>query len=93
MDLCVFKGSLVYRGSSRTKINREPVSKSQNLKVKIKRVKIKPHKIKSIQRILMLYVIMFSLNYLNAEKETIAVKRYFLINAVKLIQINIVKLN
>ena len=46
MDLWEFKDSLVYKGSSRTKICREPVSKSQKLKVKIKEieVKIKPHK-------------------------------------------------
>ena len=46
MDLWEFKDSLVYRGNSRTKIYREPVSKSQKLKVKIREieVKIKPHK-------------------------------------------------
>ena len=46
MDLCEFKDTLVYRGSSRTKIHRELVSKSQKLKVKIKEieVKIKPCK-------------------------------------------------
>ena len=46
MDLWEFKDSLVYRGNSRTKIYREPVSKSQKLKEKIKEieVKIKPRK-------------------------------------------------
>ena len=45
-DLWEFKDSLVYRGSSRTKICREPFSKSQKLKVRIKEieVKIKSHK-------------------------------------------------
>ena len=45
-NLWEFKDSLVYRGNSRTKICREPVSKSQKLKVKIKEieVKIKPCK-------------------------------------------------
>ena len=46
MNLCEFKDSLVYRGNSRTKIFREPISKSQKLKVKIKEieVEIKLHK-------------------------------------------------
>ena len=47
VDLCEFKDSLVYRGSSRTAkdTQRNPVSKSQKLKIKIKEieVKIKPH--------------------------------------------------
>ena len=42
MDLCEFKDRLVYRGSSRTKIHRNPVSKSQKVKVKEIEVKIKP---------------------------------------------------
>ena len=37
LELCEFKDSLVYRGSSRTKIHRESISKSQKLKVKIKK--------------------------------------------------------
>ena len=47
-DLCEFKDSQVYRVTSSTKIHREPVSKSQKLKVKIKEieVKIKPAKFK-----------------------------------------------
>ena len=40
-DLWEFKDSLVYRGNSRTKICREPVSKSQKLKVKIKEIEVK----------------------------------------------------
>ena len=40
-DLCDFKDILVYRGSSRTKIHREPVSESQKLKVKIKEIEVK----------------------------------------------------
>ena len=46
MDLWEFKDSQVYRRNSRTKIYREPVSKSQKLKVKIKEIegKIKPRK-------------------------------------------------
>ena len=41
---------------------------------------------KNTQRILILYVIMLSLNCLNAEEEATAAKRYLLINATELIQ-------
>ena len=44
MDLCEFKDSLVYKVSSRTKIHRNSVSKSQKLKIKDIEFKIKPHK-------------------------------------------------
>ena len=40
----------------------------------------------NIQRILILYAIMLSLNCLNAEEEATAAKRYLLINAAELIQ-------
>ena len=40
----------------------------------------------NIQRILILYVIMLSLNCLNAEEGVIAAKRYLLINAAEVIQ-------
>ena len=38
------------------------------------------------QRILLLYAIMLSLNFLNAEKRATAVNRYLFINAAELIQ-------
>ena len=44
MDFCEFKDSLVYRVSSRTKIHRNPVLKSQKLKIKEIELKIKLHK-------------------------------------------------
>ena len=41
---------------------------------------------KNTQRVWILYVIMFSLNCLNAEEEATAAKRYLYINAAELIQ-------
>ena len=41
---------------------------------------------KNTQRVSILYVTMFSLNYLNAEEGATAAKRYLLINAAELIQ-------
>ena len=87
MDLCELKYSLVYRGSFRTKIHREPVSKSQKLKVKIKETEVKRNnKEENTQRILILCTNMFSLNCLNSEKGTSDTKTFFHINAAELIQ-------
>ena len=69
------------------KKHREPVSKSQKLKTEIKEIEFKKSRIKmeNTQSVWILYVIMLSLNCLNAEKKATAAKRYLLINA-KLIQ-------
>ena len=81
-DLCEFKDSLVYRvipGQRYTE------NLSQKVKVKIKEIEVKI-KMENIQRILILYAIMLSLNCLNAEEGVTAVKRYLFINAAELIQ-------
>ena len=86
MDLCEFETSLEYRVRSRAAkdTQRNPVSESRNLKNKSKRNRVKKKqshiKMENIQRILILYAIMLSLNCLNAEEG------YLFINATKLIQ-------
>ena len=82
MDLCEFKDSLVYRvipGQRYTE------NLSQKVKVKIKEIEFKI-KMENTQRILILFVIILSLNCLNAEEGATVAKRYLLINAAELIQ-------
>ena len=73
MDLCEFKDSLVYRvipGQRYTE------NLSQKVKVKIKEIEVKI-KMENIQRILILYASMLSLNCLNAEEGATAAKKTF----------------
>ena len=75
MDLCEFKDSLVYRvipGQRYTE------NLSQKVKVKIKETDVKI-KMENTQRILILYVIMLSLNCLNAEEGATAAKGLLLL--------------
>ena len=82
VGLCEFKDSMVYRvipGQRYTE------NLSQKVKVKIKEIEFKI-KMENTQRILILYVIMLSLNCLNAEEGATAAKRLLFINAAELIQ-------
>ena len=82
-DLCEFKDSLVYRVIPGQRYIQRTCLKKPKDKSKNKEIEVKI-KMENTQRILILYVIMLSLNCLNAEEGATAATRLLFINAAEI---------